>query len=108
MLNRWRTLDLSSKDKWVTCYIIPADDYQASDINVETVQLENLLEVQHSDLQNGVLMVKFDRQELISYIKDILGIIPPVPSLSLMVTGEFNDGTCFEGMDEIRVIDEKK
>ncbi len=44
--------------------------------------------------------MKFDRQELISYLS--------VGDVTLTVTGELNDGTPFEGSDTIRVINKGK
>ena len=73
-----------------------------ADIDVGTILLESLLGVQHSDIQDDVLMVKFDRQDVIIYIEDILGITSG--DVTLTVTGELTDGTPFEGSDTIRVI----
>jgi len=70
----------------------------------QRASLEVLLEVQHSDIQDGVLMVKFDRQEVIAYIEVVLKITPP-EDVTLTVMGELRDGTRFEGSDTIRIID---
>ena len=78
-----------------------------ADIDVDTVLLESLLEVQHSDIQDDVLMVKFDRQDVINYIEFVLGIIPP-DDVTLTVTGKLTDGTSFEGSDTIEVISKGK
>jgi hypothetical protein len=99
------TLNLRSKGKWITCYIEWPEEYDVADIDVGSILLEGLLEVQHSDVQDDVLMVEFDRQDVIAYIELVLGIEPPA-DVTLMVTGELNDGTPFEGSDTIRVIDE--
>ena len=45
---------------------------------------------------------------LISYLRDLEELHPPDPCVPLTVSGCFYDGACFEGVDEIRVIDEKK
>jgi len=98
------TLNLNSKGKWITCYIELPDGYDVGDIDVSSILLEALFEVQRSDVQDGVLMVKFDRKDLIFYLESILGIEPP-DDVSLILTGELTDGTPFEGSDTIRVIE---
>jgi len=98
------TLNLNSKGKWVTCYIELPEGHEVSDIDVDSVSLEGLLEVQQSDIQDGMLMVKFDREDLAAYLEVVLGVVPPV-DVELMVTGNLTDGTPFEGRDTIRVID---
>lgn len=103
------TLNLKSKGEWITVYVeLPVGHgYAVGDIDVESILLEGLLEVQHSDVQGDVLMVKFDRQDVIAYIELVLEIELPA-DVTLMVTGELTDGTPFEGSDTIRVIDEGK
>ena len=98
------TLNLKSKGKWITCYIELPEGYDVGDIDVTSILLEGLFEVQHSDVQDDVLMVKFDRQNLIFYLESILGIEPPA-DVSLILTGELTDGTPFQGSDTIKVID---
>jgi len=99
------TLNLNSQGKWVTCYVELPEGHEATDIDVDSVSLEGLLEVQQSDIQDGVLMVKFDREDLAAYLDLVLGVVPPV-AVELVVTGNLTDGTPFEGSDTIRVIDE--
>ena len=99
------TLNLQSKGEWITCYIWLSEGYDVADIDVGSILLEYLLEVQHSDVQDDVLMVKFDRQDVIAYIELVLEIELPA-DVTLMVTGELTDGTPFEGSDTIRIIDE--
>jgi len=101
------TLNLKSEGGWVTVYIeLPVGHgYDAGEIDVGGILLEGLLEVEHSDVQGDVLMVKVDRQDVIAYIELVLEIELPA-DVTLMVTGELTDGTPFEGIDTIRVIDE--
>jgi len=100
------TLNLKSEGEWITVYIeLPTGHgYDVSDINVGRTFLEGLLEAQHSDIQDGVLMVKFDMQDLIIFLESVIGVIPP-EEIPITVTGELKDGRPFEGSDTIRVIE---
>lgn len=100
------TLNLKSKGKWITCYIALPEGYDVADIDVDSILLEGVIEVQHSDVQDGVLMVKFDRQNVIAYIELVLEVTPP-DNVTPTVTGEVA-GTPFEGSDTIRVISKGK
>ncbi len=99
------TLNLQSKGQWIACYIKLPEDYDVDDIDVGSILLEYLLEVQHSDVQDDMLMVKFDSQDVMAYVELVLEIELPA-DVTLMVTGELTDRTPFEGSDTIRVIDE--
>jgi len=105
-------LYLDSKGKWITCTIEPPEGYSVSEIDVDSILLEGLFEAQHSlevrnsAVQDSVLMVKFDRQDLIAYIELILGITSP-DYVTLMVIGDLTDGFMFKGTDVIRVTGEK-
>ena len=102
------TLNPKSKGKWITCYIELPDDYDVGNINVDSIRLEEQdeLVVEHSDVQDGVLMVKFSRQDVIAYIESLELELPA--DVTLKVTGELTDGTPFEGSDTIRVIEKGK
>lgn len=101
------TLNLKSEGKWITVYIeLPVGHgYDVSDINLARTFLEGLLDVQHSDIQDGVMMVKFDMQDLIIFLESVVGVIPP-DDVPLTITGELKDGRRFEGSDIVRVIKE--
>ena len=97
-------LNLKSTGKWITCYIELPEGYDVDQINIDRIFLEGLLAVQHSDIQDRILMVKFDRQDVIAYIESVLETVPP-DDVILTVTGELEDGISFEGSDTIRIID---
>jgi len=112
------TLNLSSKDKWVTCYIELPDGYDVMDIDGSTVMLEgipayigaegwaragaNSGNIMDHD-GDGILerMVKFDR----SAVQDYLISLGLSGYVGLTVTGDLIDGPSFEGIDVIRVIE---
>ncbi len=95
-------LNLKSSGKWITAYIEPPDGYDVQDINIDSVRLGGFLDVQRSEIQGSVLMVKFDREGVVAYLED-LQVTPPA-DVTLTVTGELGDGTEFTGDDTIRVI----
>jgi hypothetical protein len=95
------TLNLKSKGRWITCYITLNEPYDPSSIDISTILLEDTIPAEWGDIQGDRLMVKFDRSDVQALL--------PVGTYNLKVTGEFTDGTSFEGYsDEIRVIDPGK
>ena len=97
-------LNLSSKGKWISCYIRLPEDYNVSDIEPNSVVLENepnAIEAEwiwfEEDGEEEFAMAKFSRSEVQSILE--------VGEVELTVSGELADGTRFEGMDTIKVID---
>lgn len=103
------TLNLKSKGKWVTTYIELPEGYDASNINVCTMMLNDQVQAEvHSteigDYDNddiADIMVKFDRPA----VQEILEV---GDEIEIAVTGELTDGTSFGGTDTIRVIEKGK
>ena len=96
------TLDLKARGKWITAYIELPEKYAVEDIDIGTVQLlydGNQLDADWGDVQDGVLMVKFDRATVAGWFEDLHD-----EEVELTVAGEVN-GIQFEGTDTIRVID---
>ena len=93
------TLNLSSKGKWITCYIWLPEDYDVADVNSNSVLLEDEIEPQWLwfDDDQQVVMARFNRSE-------VQGILD-VGEVELTITGQLTDGTIFEGTDVVRVID---
>ncbi len=91
------TLNLKSKGKWITCYIELPEGYDVNEIEISSIMLEDVIPAEWGDVQNDILMVKFDRSE----VEDMLS----PGTYNFKVTGELTDGTSFEGYsDEISVI----
>jgi len=98
------TLNLKSKGKWVTAYIELADEYNVTDINVDTVMLDTI-PADWGEVQGNFLMVKFDRQILIDYLS---AIDQSSKEVTLTMSGELIDGSLFEGSDTILIFNGKK
>jgi hypothetical protein len=95
------TLNLKSKGKWITCYIELPEGYDGEDIDVSTVKLsygEDSVPAEWGDVQDGILMIKFDRS-------DVQDVLEPGDEVEITVSGELTDDTPFEGSDTIRVIE---
>ncbi len=97
------TLNMNSNGRWVTCRIAPPAGYSVAEIGIETPLLEGVVAAEGGEVQDGTLVVKFDRQEVVTYLDDVLGITPPA-DVELSVSGELTDSTPFEGSDTIRII----
>ncbi|MHC4425181.1 MAG: FG-GAP repeat protein [Planctomycetota bacterium] len=115
------TLNLSSKGKWVTCYIELPQDFDVIDIKGETVELDGIpahigeegwarAGANSSNIMDhdgdGIpeRMVKFDR----SAVQGLLVELDLLGNVDLIVSGELIDGPSFEGTDVMRVINEGK
>ncbi|MBA7522183.1 hypothetical protein ES705_14300 [subsurface metagenome] len=95
------TLNPKSQGNWVTVYIeFPeCDDCSVSDIDINTILLNGVFPAEDhpTSIDDGVLMVKFDRQALIESLM-------PGESKDMIISGELYDGTPFEGKDLIDVL----
>jgi hypothetical protein len=94
-----RTINLTSKGKWITCYIWLTEEYNVVDIDPNSVLLEDEIEPESlkDDEDQQVAIAKFNRSA-------VQAILAP-GEVELTVSGELKDGTIFEGIDIIRVID---
>ncbi len=106
------TLNLKSKGKGITCYIELPEGYDVADIDVSTIMLNDTVPAELHSTQVGDydedgipdLMVKFDREEVISLIESNLNTRERVCTATLTITGKLYDGTPFQGRDSIRVL----
>jgi len=89
------TLNLESKGVF-TAFIELPEGYGEEDIDIGTVECEGAPALKATMANNGKLIVKFDRENLV-------GVLPG-DAVELTVTGELTDGTPFGVSDTIKVI----
>jgi len=94
-----QTINLASKGNWITCYIWLPDEYNATDIEPNSIFLEGQIQPEQFsvDEQAQVATARFSRE-------DVLPILN-VGDIELKITGKLTDGTVFEVTDKIKVTD---
>jgi hypothetical protein len=94
-----RTINLHSKGKWITCYIGLPEEYNVTDINPNSIFLEDEIQPDQFsvDEQEQIAIARFSRKE----VQAILSI----GEVELTITGRLTDGTAFEAIDIIKVVD---
>jgi len=109
-------LNLKSRGKWITAYIELPGNYSVRDINVSTIILNDTIPAELKptaigDYDNDTvpdLMVKFNRQQVIEYIMSNVDLErlyeERFMTITLTITGKLNDGTPFQGSDNIKII----
>ncbi|MHC4913217.1 MAG: TolB-like translocation protein, partial [Planctomycetota bacterium] len=88
-------LNLRSKGKWITCHIWLPEGYDVADVNSDSVFLEDQIPADWIwfDEEQQVVMAKFSR----SALRDLLSDLETPTTVELLVSGQLNDGTPFEG-----------
>jgi hypothetical protein len=112
-----QSLNLRSIGKWVTAYIELPEGYDVGSINVSSIMLNGTIPVNLKaptaigDYDGDAvpdLMVKFDRAKVINYIFDNVDVAQLLEerfmTITLTITGRLNDGTQFQGSDNIKII----
>jgi signal peptidase len=91
------TLNLKSEGNWTTAYI--KTEYDEKKIVVDSVMLDGTIRAEWGEVQeDGRLMVKFDRDSVISLLEGRGEYV------TLTVSGMFLDGVRFTGEDTIKVV----
>jgi hypothetical protein len=107
-----RALNLRSRGKWIMAFVKLPEGYDAHDINVSSILLNDTIpaEIKHIKIGNcnnftvSYLIVKFDRAEVISYILNNTDKHRKFMTVTLTMTGKLMDGTSFEGSDRVKII----
>lgn len=95
------TLNVGAGGRWITAYIEVPEGYAAENVDASSVQMlfgEQSLTADWGDLQDSLLMVKFDRATVASWMAGMHDV-----TVELAVSGDVS-GFGFEGVDSIRVI----
>jgi hypothetical protein len=110
------TLKLRSKGKWITAYIKLPKGFNVRDINVSSILLNDTIRAKpepkavghHDGDRISDLIVKFDRAKVTEYILANVNLTKLYKErfmrITLTITGNFNDGTPFQGSDTIKII----
>ena len=100
-------VDLANPPRWeIYAFIDPPSEYRPRDINPDKIMLENVLAPTDTGLCWLWLVAEFDSDAVVDVIwaKIYHFTIPPgKQTISLKITGEFKDGTPFEGVGKVIV-----
>jgi len=111
-----KPLNFRSQGKWITTYIELPEGYGVNDINVSSILLNDTIPAESKPIAIGDydndtipdLMVKFNRNEVTSYILSNVNMLELIKerfmTITLTVTGKLNDATSFQGSDAVRII----
>jgi len=99
------TLNVNMNGRWITAYI-ELTEGNVSDIDTsKPIWLEDLFQAEWWNIEGKVLMVKFDASSVTDYA---LGQLNHMglgrTSIDLKVTGQLKNGTQFEGVDTITIM----
>jgi hypothetical protein len=94
------TLNLQSKGRWIMCVIRLAQDYNVTDIDRNSILLEDEIEAERVWLGDEFAVAKFSR----GAVQELLADLDTPTTVELLVSGQLNDGTIFEGTDTIRIV----
>jgi len=98
-----RVVNLKSNGKWILALIeLPADN-KAKDVDRASIRMNGTIPVAGKAMiiARRWLLVKFDRSEVSSYILSNAHLGKRLTSMTLTITGEFKDGSIFQGSDKI-------
>lgn len=106
-----RALNLRSNGRWITVTIELPEGFNAKDINISSIRLNNTTLVAMNapiEITGGnrtsELIVKFSREAVEALIMNQTGQQSKFGEVKLTITGEFKDHTAFSGSDMIKTI----
>lgn len=100
------TINLNREGRWITVYIALPESYNVSDIDTSTILLEDIFSPEWSNIEYGMLMVKFDSSAVINYLwNKLYHMGGNRVFIELTVTGKLVDDTPFTGSDTVKIMD---
>jgi hypothetical protein len=102
-----RSLNLRSEGRWITASIEFEAGFDARDVNVSSIKLNNTIPVDLTapmEFNGSMLTVKFDREVVENFILNELREPSKFGMVTLTLTGKLKDGTTFTGDDMIKTI----
>jgi len=93
-----KTLNRCNVNGWITGYVTLPPGFDPGAVLVPSVFIDDAISAVRSEVQDGVLMVKFDRESLTRYLDG------PDRIVTLTVTGEIPGVARFTGQAPIRAI----
>lgn len=94
-----QTINLASKGNRMTCYIWLPAEYDATDIEPNSIFLEGQIQPEQFSVD--------EQQQLVTtrFARDDVHPVLELGDINLKITGRLTDGTVFEAKDTIKVID---
>ncbi len=110
-----RVLNLESRGRWITGFIVLPQGVHSEDVITSSVQLNHSIPAQLKPVTSRVyrrlgleiLVVKFDRASVINLIRNAIASTENpsrMQSIVLMISGSLTEGCTFEGETEIRIL----
>ncbi|NWG11488.1 hypothetical protein HXY33_07085 [Candidatus Bathyarchaeota archaeon] len=101
-----RFINLKSHGKWILAFVELPKGYKAKDIDLSTVMMNGTIAIKGKAIIIGkrLLIVRFDRSEVISLIKNSTSWKNKTKFVivTLTITGKLKDGSMFQGSDKVR------
>jgi len=98
------TLNLSSKGKWVTCYIRLPQEYDINEIDPNSILLGDEDQIGAESVlieqKRQVAVARFSRSD----VQQMLAGLGQLGQVELLISGELTDNTAFEAVAVIKVV----
>lgn len=96
-------INLRSNGKWILAFVELPEGYKAKNIELSTVMMNDTISAEGRTMIIGKrwLLVRFDRNKVVSLILSSIHSKTKFMIVTLTITGKLNDGSIFQGSDEV-------